>query len=283
MAKNSTTIARWLRPFVFPVDITKATLPTHIEVFHVNVNDKTAPVHTFNLESVDENNLISLVRDIDETLTTDADGLSGVQRYMLICCCGYNDDQQKLGRLPIRYRGESQDAEEDALSSEPATAKGLVAQSQRHTEAFARMAMAQTASISTIQERMISRLAEMNERLMDKHVEVITLIEDLSSQKHLRDLEAKKQEGKDATRAMMVKQVLPMLATVVRKYTGATIPGGASAPEMLQIRTLLEGLSEEQQEAMLSILTPAQTVAWVSLMDDLEAKDKEANNTNSGH
>lgn len=273
--RTSNTIARWLRPYVFPADITKGTRPTALEVYHVNVNDKQAPVHTFSLEDMDEGGLADVVDAVDQALTTDAGGLSGLQRYMLVCVAGEGDEQRMLGRLPVRYRGQAADDDaDDTVSSEPANARGLLAQSQRHTEAFARMAISQTATIAGVQERMIARLAEMNERLTEKHVEVLQLVEELSSEKHTRAIETTREEGKQATRQIFAKQMMPMLATLVRKYTGGS-PAGALPAEVVQVKTLFESLTEEQQVQLQSILTPAQVIAVVDLMDKFEGQQQQ--------
>lgn len=276
MPRNPTTIARWLRPIVFPADITRAVRPTSLEVYHVNVNDRQAPVHTFPLDEIDEAGLADVVDAVDQALTTDASGMTGVQRYLLVpVAAGVGDDgaPRMLGRLPIRYRGQPTE-EDDSASSEPANARGLLAQSQRHTEAFARMAISQTATIAGVQERMISRLADINERLMDKHVEVLELVEELSSHKHERAIEEKREESKAATRQLFAKQLVPMLATIVRKFTGAT-PAGMLPPEVTQLRTLLESLTEQQQTQLQSILTPAQVITVVDIMDRLDPQEEK--------
>jgi len=274
-SKNVATIARWLRPFVFPLDITAAPRPTALEVYHVNVNDAAAPIHRYGLAEIDEQGLANLARDVDEQLGTDADGLTGTQRYMLFCVTGDDDNPKRLGRLPLRYRGQPEDGDADEISSEPATAKGLLAQSQRHTEAFARLAIGQMAPLAGVQERMISRLADMNDKMMDKHVELLELVEELSSHKHARQLEEKREEGKQATRAIFAKQLMPMIATIVRKATGAT-PAGALPPEVAQIKTLLESLTDQQQEQLQAILSPAQVIAFVDLFDQMDAKEEKA-------
>jgi len=152
--------------------------------------------------------------------------------------------------------------------------------SQRHTEAFARMAISQTATIAGVQERMIAHLSSLNERLMDKHVEVLDLVEELSSHKHQRALEEKREEGKQATRQVFAKQLVPMLATLVRKFTGAT-PAGLLPPEVMQVKTLLESLSDEQQQQLQGILTPAQVIAVVDLMDRLDQPPPQDSKPNS--
>lgn len=145
--------------------------------------------------------------------------------------------------------------------TEDATAKGLTAQSQRHTEAMARL-MVQMASAST------GRLAEQLEqsttlvkRLMDERMSSLTVIEEAHGRRHERELALlKEQRTQDRidTGIRTLTGMLPAVGVTVAKHFGADVQSLAPAAELQLLERMAETLEPEQLEAMARILTGEQ-------------------------
>jgi hypothetical protein len=281
--------------------------PERIVIRHLSVNDRQSDVGALPLpaETNTEASVIELAGRLGDLITTDADGLGGIQRYVLVALRG----TEVLGRLPIRTTGGSDDASGDPIDSEPATARGLVAQLMRHNEANSRIVSLSMGQIVATLLRQNERLRLVAEEAEDKRYAVANLTEQLLSQQHERDLEAKLVEERGELLRHGLTQfraVLPFVAACFRSSkseflrnlsqafpvpgageggdTGgeaasedtASLPAGTSAAQRAlesgasslhgdDIGSLLGSLSPEQQNSILQILTPEQQMALFRL------------------
>src|SRR5262245_12354067 len=122
-------IARWLRPLLEAVEEQR---PSRIAIRHVSVNDRHADVSTIAVaEETDDDALAALAEEIEVAIQNDADGLGGMQRYLVVALRG----EAQLTRLPFRMAATDEDEAGEPIDSEPATSKGLLAQLMRHNEA----------------------------------------------------------------------------------------------------------------------------------------------------
>ncbi|HEY0714891.1 MAG TPA: hypothetical protein VGF45_19580 [Polyangia bacterium] len=161
-----------------------------IVIRHLSVNDRQSDVGALALpaEADGESGVLELAGRLGDQLTADAEGLGGgVQRYGLVALRG----AEVLGRLPIRLASGADDAPGDPIDSEPATARGLIAQLMRHNEANSRIVSLSMGQIVATLLRQNERLRLVAEEAEDKRYAVANLSEQLLSQQHDRDLEAK--------------------------------------------------------------------------------------------
>lgn len=264
-------LTRWLRPLAFPFD-DKSPRAASLEVKHTNVNEKNTPLRKLGLpEELDEDKLRLLVDELEALLQDDADGIGGVQRYMVVA---KDEAGENFARLSLRVAAAYQegDPEGDEISSEPASLKGIAAQQMRHTDAAYRSLNMGFGQIITTQQRIISRLSEQNEKLASKAMDVLTHTEELLSRKHERDLELEDERGKQKRKTEFVHQIQAMVPAVVQKLTGIAAPAGPNdAFEVQSLKAIAESISEEQFDALKGILSPPQFFALASLMEKVGA------------
>ncbi len=139
-------------------------------------------VTSFSLDHMPSSSeLESLVEEIMSAAQGDADGLGRhVQRYGVFVY--YEKGTGSMGSLPFLLSGEGADGDDDGFeSSEPATAKGLLAQLMRHNEGNARTSTLAMGGVVREQAKIIEKLTERNEKLNEKIIEVSELMESLQS------------------------------------------------------------------------------------------------------
>jgi hypothetical protein len=191
--------------------------PDRILVRHLSANDRQSDVGNLPLpgEANTEASVIELAGRLGDLINTDAEGLGGIQRYVLIAMQG----GEVVGRLPLRATGAMDETQGDPIDSEPATARGLVAQLMRHNEANSRIVSLSMGQIVSTLLRQNERLRMVAEEAEDKRYAVAGLTEQLLSAQHERDLEAKviEERGELIRHGLtQLKAVVPYLAASLR-------------------------------------------------------------------
>ena len=191
--------------------------PDRILVRHLSANDRQSDVGNLALpgEANTEASVIELAGRLGDLINTDAEGLGGIQRYVLIAMQG----GEVVGRLPLRATGAMDETHGDPIDSEPATARGLVAQLMRHNEANSRIVSLSMGQIVSTLLRQNERLRMVAEEAEDKRYAVAGLTEQLLSAQHERDLEAKvvEERGELIRHGLtQLKAVVPYLAASLR-------------------------------------------------------------------
>lgn len=269
--ENAQRVARWLRPMVLPADIIKNPPADRLEARHVNVNDKTAALAEWSLTDLDAVTLSSSCEDIGARLQDDASQLGGMQRYILTAWQG----DKCLGRMTVRAKGEEAEDKDDGVLSEPANAKGLVAQTQRHLEAIMKTALIHASGPQIAMNMLVKQneqMASMLEQSLDAQMEAFKLTQELLNDKTKREIKVAESQAKIESRNNLVKQLAPLASVIVRKFTGATAEGQKS-PEIIQLKAFIESLSEEQQTTIVSALTTTQQLALQDLLTTDEAEE----------
>lgn len=285
---NRAKLGRWLPLLVFAPENGDA-VPDKVELRHVSVSDKATPVRAWTISGADDSRIKDVCDQIDAASADDADGVGGVQRYAVVA----TSKGDQIGRLILRYRAEGDTPGDHGEfgDSEPANGKGLAAQAMRHTEAFAKtMAMGAGGTIEQL-ARMNARLATMVETMMDKHMEHVTLVEELTSNKHARDLETKALEAQSSAKEEVIREVIiPLLPVLQSKFLGIT-PPGLLPPEVKALRNLATRLNDAQidgimshlsdsQKAELAVILQAGAEGEAATVEAKETKAKEARDKN---
>lgn len=261
-------IAKWLRPLFFA----RAQQPNKITVAHYNINNKKEPIASFDIEETpDEKELIVLANDLEGAGFDDAEGLGGLQRYIIHA---YVDDKtEPVARFPFRIRN-SDEEDGDPIDSEPATPKGLVSQAQRHAEAAVKMSLGASGQIIVTLQRQLSRQADTIEKLTEQRAEFFDMLENLRNEKQTRDIEMQ-----DATLKANIKKdaydKLAMLAPViVNKLAGQKILPERITPTEQMLKSLAGSIRPEQMDAFRSILGPEQLILLVEFMQSTQDKEE---------
>jgi len=269
MQEVRSKLSRWLRPLLFAAG--EAGAVASVALRHVNASDKAtdiyaAPIH----KGFSEADFLGLLTDLDLKIHDDAEGLGGLQRYLVVAL---DTGGAQLGRCTIRYSVAEEGGDE--IDSEPATPKGLISQQMRHTEAIMRTHTMGTAGIIQAQQRTIVRQQETIETLVKDRMESLGTIESLMTEKHRRDMESQQQVFRQKLMADTFDRVKLLLPAVVNRIAGKTVLPERHTPEAMMVRGLVDSMTADQLDSFRSVLKPEQILALTELMQ-AEAKNQAA-------
>ena len=201
------------------------------------------------------------ISEIEQIAYDDCEDLGGVQRYALLPYYG----KAQRNRLIFRMAGEEKD--DDAFDSEPANKIGLIAQLMRHNEAIMRSSLGATNNVINQYARTVATLASQNEALNAKHVESMVLMEDLTVQKHERQLQNRREDFQLGMKQEIFKDGKTLLPLVVNRLVGKKVlPENVDAKTMA-MKGLMESLRPEQIGKVAQQLNPAQQVAFLEFYE----------------
>lgn len=276
LMNNRHRIARWMQGLLAEgVDPT----PDKLALRHVAVSDRQNDVATFAVPEKPAEDHEALLSRIEEALENDADGLGGVQKYVLVAL----REGRPLSRLPLRVASTVDDGYGgDALESEPANGKGLLSQLMRHNEVQSRMfAMSMGQVVSTMQ-RTIARLQETVEVADSRRLAAVDAAEEMLTRTHELAALTQMVEDNRAAKAVTfdtVKSVMPFLMHYLRKAAGMPVE---TTPVAKLVSQLAASLGPEQLAGLEKLLTEEQQgiVAKIfasapSEEDNDETKDSE--------
>jgi hypothetical protein len=204
---------------------------------------------------------LQFVGEIEQTILDDVEGTGGLQRYVLQALAS---DKHTIARLPLRYTATRTEEELDSLDSEPATAQGLLGQAYRHNEARERIDKAGWGTLINVQARTIETLAEQNNRLMGQAMDFLETLEEVASAKHVREMEVTRENNKAEIKQGMARQFGALMPAIAKKF-GVDI-GDSQHPDVIQLRSLMAGMTEDQVNAMMSILKPEQVIELLTII-----------------
>lgn len=239
---------------------------------HLIATEKTSSVEEW-AASVHSKDVDQLADLIIEKAEEDAESLGGMQQYVVRAYYGDNK-KPSPGRFVARVFTQT-DSDEDQSSSEPANAKGQLAQQMRHNEAMMRMTVGATNEMLRAQGRMLEMVTARLEVVERGRTELLTLTEELLSHRHERDLDLAARAAKEKRTDEALGKVMLLAPAIVNKMAGAKLLPEAISPEMDQIKTLLASLSMEQIQQLGTVLNPAQLTSVLSLYETMQ-KQTEA-------
>lgn len=279
LVSNRHRVARWMQSLW--ADGVETT-PDKLAVRHVAVSDRQNDVATFPLPKKPIDDLEALLSRIEEALENDADGLGGVQRYVLLAL----HEGRPISRLPLRVASATDDGMSgEPLESEPANAKGLLAQLMRHNEVQSRMfAMSMGQVVSTMQ-RTIARLQDTVEQADERRLAAVDVAEQMLTKQHERAALTQMVEDNRAARAATfdtVKSVMPFVMHYLRK-------GAGMQPEATPVATLVSqlatSLQPEQLAGLQNLLTPEQMeiIGRIFAAAPPDSTDGQPSDSEDGH
>lgn len=231
-----------------------------------------------------DDKLDELVIEIAREAEQDAQALGGVNRYALVARF---DAGKKPLRVVFRVTGDDENGFGVGGESEPATPEGLVAQTQRHTEALMRQCVSLTMAVAGHQNELIARQSETIMQMSAKHFESIQTIEELLSERSLREREEKRENARIEMRQTAFKEGIPLAKIVGAKLlTGGKIPAEKS-PIVDAFKSWIKQLDPKKFERIMGELSPAEQAGILEIMtaataDEATEKEKATNGTN-GH
>lgn len=225
--------------------------------------------------NVDDDELEIMTNQIEASVLEDAEGIGGVQKYQLLSY--HTKVARQVCRYTFRQAGPDLDEYEDELT-ENATTKGHMGQMMRHNEALTRIAVMGANQALNLQNRTISRQAELIENLLGKRIEEFELIENLQSQQHERDLATKAEENKQLRYQELFEKGKILLPVLANKIAGRKLLPEESDPMVETLKSFAETLSPAQISDIMPKLKPEQQIAlmeFLSAMHDKEDADEQ--------
>lgn len=213
--------------------------------------------------------------DIHSKLSNEVASLGGVQKYALYAYHS-GDYDQHTARFIIRMQGVTDD-DEEALDSEGPDKVGLISQCMRHTEAANRTMVALVQGLVGSYQSTISRLASMNEKLLDDKVEQIELIQEMIASKDERDAKALTAKAKAKGVEQLVGRLSLLAPALVNKVAGKPIFPVEDSSLMMMTRSLITSImaDPDRAEKLMAMLAPEQGIALMNLYEQISTKEKE--------
>lgn len=212
--------------------------------------------------SQSEEAIAELVSQIWSDVSSDAEGLGGMQRYQI--CAYFGENDSPTASRAFRVQAEATVFEEidetGGIGSEPPTKQGIIGMFMRHTEGLTRTVVGAAAQAQQSLQRENVRLATENEKLREKHFETFELMQELLDMKVKRDLEMHEAQMKSELKQAAFGKLLQLAPTVINKLSGQNLlPDGNGGGQTDALVTALMGtLTPEQLEKMQKVLTPEQ-------------------------
>jgi len=263
------TIEEWVRRNVAFPDKEKLGRCTKVVLRHLTVNkEPQGDVGVFAIKPDDDGEVEGLLRKIADAAQADADDLkAGVQLYALYA--EYELDRKYVPRKVFRVTHADVEIERDVKPSEPPTEAGLVSQTMRHLEVVLRNQTIAIGQQLSTQQREMERLATMNEKFMERQIDMMVLVQDTLDNSHSRRLKEKEAETGIAMKETALAALAPLVPVLVNRIAGAQI-----MPEdnktLMMLSGFLDNLTDEQQSVLLGSLTDSQRAVLAEIFHTYE-------------
>jgi len=283
MTENPTRfrIARWLRGILEGPRAPSAR-PEKLVLRHLNLNERQVDIAAFPLSQAANDNgldLGDLAMRIEETAHDDAEGLGGVQHYVIHAIC----EDRALSRLPFRVSGGGdislRGEVDEPLESEPANGRGLLAQGMRHLEAMTRLHAEALGQLVITQQRTISRLAATNEVGEERRLQAVETAEAMMSERQERVLKVEESKARTRMWADIAATVTPVGPKVIEYLTGS---GEKHAKQLIELHgRLITRLakSPERVERVLAALDPEERALFEAILESVPPPDDPEDGT----
>ncbi len=269
-------ISEWIRVHVAFPD-RKLGKCSKVVLRHLNIERKPqGDVHSFpvHLEDGAEDEIDPLIHSIAEAAQSDADQMkAGIQQYAIYAY--YSGETNYVPRRVFRVASTEEEFERDLSPSEPATEKGLVAQTMRHQEVTMKTFVMSLGTLISTQQRENQRLAEQNEKFAQQQVDMMLLVQDTIDNSHNRRLKEREADNHLAMKESVVGKLEALVPVIINRIAGKPVLPEVDKSFML-MGSLLESLSEEQQAQLLGGLTDAQRITLAEVLSEYEQKKSKA-------
>jgi hypothetical protein len=214
--------------------------------------------------------------EIHSKLQNETASLGGLQKYALYAYHS-GDFENHTARFIVRIQGVTDDEDEDGLNSEGPDKTGLVSQAMRHTEASNRTMVALVQGLVGTYQSTISRLAAMNEKLLDDKLASMELIQEMQEDQDNRQAKAMTAKAKAKGVEQLVGKLGLLLPALANKVSGKAIFPVEDTSLMMMTRSLITSImtNPERAEKLMTLLSPEEGIALMNLYESVSAKDKE--------
>jgi hypothetical protein len=264
-------IRSWIEKNVAQVDVKLHGRCNKILLKHLNIERKPqGDVQSFpvRLEEGMEDEIDPLINQICDAAQKDADDLNqGVQSYAVYAY--FPQDHNYVPRKVFRVSAADAEFERDLNPSEPATEKGLVAQTMRHLESVMKTNAVSLSYLVSSQQREMQRLSEQNEKFSQQQIDFMVLLQDTMDNAHRRRLDEKTTELNNAIKESAVAKLEALVPVILNRIAGEKVLPAPDGSFMLMAH-FLEGLSKEQQLGFFNSLTDVQKMTFAEVLSTYE-------------
>lgn len=222
--------------------------------------------------------------------------LGGLQKYVLHAY-HTGDNERHTSRFVLKLQGIDDD-EGDDLDSEGTGKDGQIAQQMRHSEALAKVNAGMMSTMVTGFNAMIGRQSSMLERqsamietLLADKIAGIESMRQLSDEAEEREIRLIQSRAKAKGVEKLIDRLGMLMPAAVNKIAGRAILPDRDPALMMLVKGFITSVAadDKKMEALASILSPEQAVAFMNILEEVSAKDenglpkkKEGSTENTG-
>lgn len=285
-------LAKWLRECVYlaPEEDSKARLARVVCSQITKGNKRGEEVFTLDVpKKVTDEWPDNAASEIYGKLQLETATLGGLQKYVLHAF-HTGDTERHTSRFVVKLQGIDDD-EGDDLDSEGTGKDGQIAQQMRHSEASAKIAAAMMSTMVTGFNSMIARQSGMLERqsamieaLMADKIAGIDAMRQLSDDAEEREIRLIQSRAKAKGVEKLIDRLGMLMPAAVNKIAGRAILPDRDPALMMLVKGFVTSVAadEKKMEALAQILAPEQAVAFMNILEEVSAKDKELSKTKEG-
>jgi hypothetical protein len=216
----------------------RLTDKSEIVLYHINVSQSRFAIWSERAwTDVDET-----ARIIWEQAKAQCDALGGAQKFSLSTF----DIADKTNGTPLRTTVFTVDApmglDSEAASSEPPTNTGVLAQFMRHNQEMARLNAAAVGALTHHLSKTVEKQAEQIDKLMADRINAMTVMEDLMSRRHEREIETEKAHASIERNKEIFAKIATFFPIIAGKIAGKDV--------MHQKHTLFEATALQLAETL---------------------------------
>jgi hypothetical protein len=221
--------------------------------------------------------------DIHGKLSTEAATLGGLQKYALYAYHS-GDNENHTSRFVIRMQNDDDEDGGDGLNSENPDKTGLVSQSMRHTEVFAKTMSGMVMALMGSYQATISRQNSMIEKLLEEKMTGMESMQEMMEAKDERDVRMIQARAKAKGIEDLVGRLGVLLPAVANKVAGKPIFPVEDSSMMMMTRSLVTSImaDPERAEKLLALLPPEQGIALMNLYESISTSGKEGEKAETG-
>lgn len=256
--------------------VTEEGVTYKIELSHLPIESKSRGerVNVWEVgESTDANDLAIT---IEQEALRDA---STIERYQKYVVHTYRDGRRKAPAARVLFAMEGEKESGTELATEPANMRGLMSQLMRHNEALAKLAVGRQAESEKHHGALLARLFSVQEEQINKRLELVHMIEDLTSQREERQNAAMIAQSKAKAFEETATSVRALLPSVAEKVLNKGSNGKTDLVRE-KFTALMSTLTEEQKSKLMESfggldLNPGQAIAAMELFKQVQDAETE--------
>lgn len=209
-----------------------------------------------------------LYEQVEERALRQANVLGGVHNFLLELL---DAKKEQLGTEVFRVGAEG--FGERSMLSEPANEGGVLAQSMRLTEAFARLQVQGSEKTLNQAHKLLEVMARRADHSENKYLEGLQAIARAHQADRQYEVEAIKATGNAQAKQLVASKLAALIPQVLAAFVGKNAgPKGPAHASALRMKEFTGTLTQEQFESILTVLRPEQQGALAALLSGVHAE-----------